>query len=901
MAQSTADRILLFGLLARLMDFITNNALIRALNEWASKKDSSVGQILVQQGELAADDEALLESLVRRLIEKHDNDPRRGLEAVSTVTAIRPDPEQIADHDLAYSLRTLPRAEVTSAPQVDEPSARASGASNSVGSRFRLDRFHRKGGQGEVWIAKDTELHRDVALKQLQEKYADNSESRARFIHEAEVTGALEHRGIAPVYGLGHFENGHPFYAMRFISGTSLKDAIDRYHEVLSSTQLADEHLLELRRLLARFVDVCNTVGFAHSRGVIHRDLKPGNIILDEYGEALVVDWGLAKVDCSEVEGRSVEPSALTLSSRELHPTIEGIKKGTPAYMSPEQAEGRISQLGPATDVYSLGATLYSLLTGKPPIDDRDTSVVLARVRAGEFPWPSHVKPAVPAALEAICLKAMALNPDERYTTPRALGEEIERWLADQPVLAYPEPLPARATRWVRHHRQWVAAAAALLVLSVIGLALHIGQIRREQARTTDQLAMTRDALRELLGVSGEKLALIPNTEGLRNELAQLVLDRYQRLGEKFPGDAGIRLETASVLRVIGGIGRLTGQFEQSQTSYGKAIDLLQMLSEAEPRHPDYHRWLVESFTDRGELFHMNGRTADAERDFQAAISQADKIPVHPGSPLVQRNAKAAALIDLAEILILKNEHANAYQSAEQAVDLLHPGAVPSGMSVHEARKRWLLSMALMDRAVASKEAGKQEHALQDLEDAALLARQVPQDDDWFDDMQLQLATILNHRGELLAQDQARLAEADESYNLASGILLRLIKNHAVMPQYREEMVTTLLGQASLRLAQGRIQEAQHDCETALQHLGWLQQDQVRRKAQENPQYLYLHGQMLSEMSQIEWLQGKKRESRKTLDQAVKKLSRALEIDPARLADKVKLEELKARSAQSER
>ncbi len=175
--------------------------------------------------------------------------------------------------------------------------------------------------------------------------------------------------------------------------------------------------------------------------------------------------------------------------------------------MSPEQASGRLSELSPASDVYSLGATLYCLLTGKPPFDEPDPSLILPKVSAGEFPRPRQVKSTVPVALEAICLKAMALSPESRYSSPRDLGDEIERWLADQPVLAYPEPFPARAMRWVRRRKQWVAAAAVLLILTVLGLAIHNWRITREQARTTDQLAMTRDALRELLKVSGENLA----------------------------------------------------------------------------------------------------------------------------------------------------------------------------------------------------------------------------------------------------------------------------------------------------------------------------------------------------------------------------------------------------------
>src|SRR5262249_54741200 len=154
---------------------------------------------------------------------------------------------------------------------------------------------HAKGGLGQVSVALDEELHREVALKEIQERHADHPESRARFLMEAEVTGGLEHPGIVPVYGLGQYRDGRPFYAMRFIRGDNLKDAIERLHKADGSTQDAGERSLEFRKLLGRFMDVCQAISYAHSRGVLHRDLKPGNVMLGQYGETLVVDWGLAK------------------------------------------------------------------------------------------------------------------------------------------------------------------------------------------------------------------------------------------------------------------------------------------------------------------------------------------------------------------------------------------------------------------------------------------------------------------------------------------------------------------------------------------------------------------------------------------------------------------------------
>src|SRR5262249_10943107 len=152
------------------------------------------------------------------------------------------------------------------------------GAPTSAGLRFRILRPHAKGGLGQVSVALDQELHREVALKEIQEHHADDRDSRARFLIEAEITGGLEHPGVVPVYGLGHYGDGRPYYAMRFIRGDSLKDAIEQFHRADQPGRDPGERTLALRGLLRRFVDVCKAVAYAHSRGVLHRDLKPGNV-----------------------------------------------------------------------------------------------------------------------------------------------------------------------------------------------------------------------------------------------------------------------------------------------------------------------------------------------------------------------------------------------------------------------------------------------------------------------------------------------------------------------------------------------------------------------------------------------------------------------------------------------
>jgi formylglycine-generating enzyme required for sulfatase activity/tRNA A-37 threonylcarbamoyl transferase component Bud32 len=488
----SADRNLLFGILALQMDFIGRDDLIAALHAWVLDKAKPLGQILREQGKLAEDECALLEGLVGKHLEKHGNDAQRSLAAVSSVGSVRQDLQQIADADVQAGLTLVSTARAS--PEADATGPYVPPATLPPHARFLILRPHAKGGLGEVFVARDQELKREVALKEIQNCHADHPESRARFLQEAEVTGALEHPGIVPVYGLGTYADGRPFYAMRFIRGDSLKDAIRAFHEADRHGRADSERSLALRQLLGRFVDVCDAVAYAHSRGVLHRDLKPGNVMLGKYGETLVVDWGLAKV-LGKAEVEMTEGPLV--SSRDSGLTQAGKALGTPAFMSPEQAAGRTDLLGPRSDVYSLGATLYCLLTGRAPFPEGEAGEVLNKVQRGDFPPPRQINGKVSPALEAVCLKAMALKPEERYGTPREMAEEIERWLADEPVTAYREPLTARLGRWVRRHQKLTVAVGVLLLTGIIALAISTLLVSQAQQETAQALKKEEQARKE--------------------------------------------------------------------------------------------------------------------------------------------------------------------------------------------------------------------------------------------------------------------------------------------------------------------------------------------------------------------------------------------------------------------
>ncbi len=509
--------------------------------------------------------------------------------------------------------------------------------------RFRVIRRHARGGLGAVFIALDTELNREVALKQILDAYADEPSCRQRFLTEAEITGGLEHPGIVPVYSLGTYRDGRPYYAMRFIKGDSLREAIKRFHDANVREAESGRRSLELRKLLRGFTDVCNAIEYAHSRGILHRDIKPGNVIVGHYGETLVVDWGLAKplghaVPEAATGERTLVPSAASGSSE----TVPGSAIGTPAFMSPEQAAGELDRLGPRSDVYSLGATLYCLLTGKSPFGG-DVDEVLRKVQRGDFRAPRQLDPAIDPALEAVCLKAMATAPADRYASCRALAEEVERWMADLPVTAYREPLARRARRWAKQNRTAVTGSVVALVVGVIGLSAVLAVQTRANAELTRSKSAVQarydvavDAIQTFhTGVSEDFLLKQNQFKELRDRLLKSAAEFYDKLGSLLGNESDLasRRAMAQANFELAKLTGMVGRSEDALAMHQALLDRREALASGPASDPATRIDVGQSLMAIAGLLSSTGRTAEAEATFRRSESLLADLTQRAGTP----------------------------------------------------------------------------------------------------------------------------------------------------------------------------------------------------------------------------------------------------------------------------
>ena len=422
-----------------------------------------------------------------------------------------------------------PTLEATARTVSRPASTRKTSAATGGIDKYRLSDELGRGGLAVVRLATDTTLRRELAVKFLQR--ADKQKQVDSFIEEAQITSQLQHPNIVPVYELGHDPAGRPYLAMKRIVGRTFGKVIADAHR-RSANSGGIGRSAELRRLLEVFLKICDGVAYAHSCGIIHRDLKPENVMVGEFGEVLVVDWGLARPigttidgpDADGPEGRAPVTSDRRAGGEMI--TMEGSIQGTPAYMAPEQARGRTT-LDAACDIHALGGILYKALTTQTPFAGRNVTEVLQLVVEHDLPTMRQRAPAagIPPALDAIVMKAMARQPRQRFRSANELKEEIERFLDDEPVQCARYGVGERASRWLRRHPTLAMSTALLLVAGLAVVAL-LGQLSAsESARiASDSAREASESAREASEVNRELAQQIADRKS-----EQLVATRLQR------------------------------------------------------------------------------------------------------------------------------------------------------------------------------------------------------------------------------------------------------------------------------------------------------------------------------------------------------------------------------------
>jgi serine/threonine protein kinase len=489
---------------------------------------------------------------------------------------------------------------------------------------YRADREIARGGMGRIVAAEDCRLGRPVALKELIEP---GGEQNARFQREALITARLQHPGIVPVYEAGRWPTGEPFFAMKLVSGKPLDQVIAH------ATKLEDR-----LALLPRLAAACDAIAYAHSQRIVHRDLKPSNILLGDFGETVVIDWGLAK-DIDSVEAPVSQtrgprayverPSHHKVDSASSTLTVAGAVMGTPAYMPPEQARGE--PVDQRADVFALGALLYHLLAGVPPYNARTATEVLASAASGRFvPLPKREKRA-PRELVAIVERAMAAEPAARYPNAGGLAEELRRFLTGQLVDAHRYTAVQRVARFVRRHRAAVTIATIAIAGFAIGGSIAIRNVvrARDEARAEERIASTRKVAAEhlidytLTHVKTQLTAIgrLDLLAGLGAEV-KLYYDKLSKIPGGMPADDETRMVEA--IDLIGQAEHTSGKPDLALATWRDARDKITRIVAVDPgpRTFPMRKMLAQLDVEAGEIYQERGLVDQAIQQYRTAIQE---------------------------------------------------------------------------------------------------------------------------------------------------------------------------------------------------------------------------------------------------------------------------------------
>jgi eukaryotic-like serine/threonine-protein kinase len=857
------ERNLLFGVVALQSGAVDADRLAETCAAWASEPTQALADLFVDHGLMTDEQKAEVEKVVARELESHGGDSHATLAATIDGRSLEAIRGVAAENGSLEAKLNLPPQEQGGHVVLEKLSP---GDSESR-ERYTLTHLHAKGGMGRVWLARDTALGRQIALKDLRPEQADNSIVWSRFLYEAKITAQLEHPGIVPVYEVG--EGEAPYYTMRFVRGRTLSEATRAYHKKRAAGEADSLGMVEL---LTAFVGVCHAVAYAHSRGIIHRDLKGQNVVLGDFGEVMVLDWGLAKRIAPDQQAGSPpqqaaagtapeakQPTGPTLlradnqdddntipeacnggpgpaSSRsssnpgsnghayhQTNPssgsgsgarqsresgagpegTMQGQLLGTPAYMAPEQAQGRHDLVDERTDVYGMGAILYEILTGRPPFIAPKTVEILRKVTNEQATPPRQIVPTVGPGLEAVCLKALRKAKEERYPSASLLAQEVQRWLADEPVQAYVEPWTSRALRWARRHKTLVSTAAGLLVTVTIALSVSTVLVSQERNEAEAQGQQARQAVNLLTRV--KDIGFEDQLDPIQEDFLKNALAYYEQFTTRASRDPAVRLEHGRAYQQMGDIQRKLGRSKESEQAYRKAIEILEPLTTAaagtEPK-----RELARSRTLLGNLLVRLGADKDQiEALYRQAVETQQALASDPAASPEDRLHLGQTLKSQGDLLRSRGKLPEARLVFDKSLAVLEQ-AHAAAAKHNEIRND--LALAADARGLVYRELGEIKPAEQDFRHAVELLEALVTDFPTIPRYRESLAKAYNSLG-LLERDTSRLAEAEAHYRRELPLVERLAQDFPKRPEHARELARTLYNLGEALLENNRTVEAE--------------------------------------------------------------------------------------------
>ena len=695
----------------------------------------------------------------------------------------------------------------------DSGNVAGKGAGNlgSIGD-YELIKVLGQGGMGVVYLARQKNLNRLVALKTIRSSAAMSDLALSRFRLEAQSAANLRHPGIVAVYDVGE-ENGCHYYSMELIEGRDLADLVrDR-------TLSADEAAGHLSAL-------ADAMRYAHDQGILHRDLKPSNVLIDARGVLKIADFGLAK-------RMNASDSQITQSDSVL---------GTPSYMPPEQASAEHGTVGPWSDVYSLGAILYELLSGRPPYR-ANSPLETMRLLLSTDPVPlRQLAPNVPRDLETICHKCLDRVPSRRYASAKELAEELGRFLRQEPILARPIGRAQRLWRWCRRHPIESLLVASLVSALTIGAGAaswqwlraegNLAEATRNQRRAQRTLAQLGTASDQLLVVVKDWIARLPANDPSQRDKLNTALRAYEQLLQDWPDDANTHLKLAETHHRIADVCLHLRDFDQAIEHYQQAIDVYQRVRARDAYDSRQERLIADERDWLGEAYRMAEKLELAEVEFNRAVMEQTAVLAREPSPELSGEL-ARSYYNRAFMRFQMGQDAKAMADVNRGIELLEDAlkTMPNDFALRQG-----LARCRINRGMILRRSKQPLEALADyLAAEQILAAIVGEVRD-NREFRFEHAKALVNRGNLLFEhrkdpafaNRDAMEESFVAFTQARELLGALAQDYRGMDEYRHQLANTHNGLGAWHQVRESPREAEQSYEQSRQLLEALVEESPR-------------------------------------------------------------------------